>query len=106
MLFTRVPEILDALLPAAPPVRPACNVGAGQLYVVPAGTISAPFVGVTVNVTPPQTAVALFEIVGVGFTVNVRVNVGPEQLPNVGVTVYVAVWFVLVGFVRVPPMLD
>ena len=34
------------------------------------------------------------------------VNVGPVQLPLVGVTVYVAVCGTLVGFVSVPLMLD
>ena len=42
---------------------------------------------------------------GLGSTVTVTVNVPPLQLPDNGVTVYVAVWAVLVGFVRVPLML-
>jgi H+/Cl- antiporter ClcA len=41
----------------------------------------------------------------IGLTVTVTVNVLPEQLPDVGVTVYVAVCAVFVGFVKVPLML-
>ncbi len=42
---------------------------------------------------------------GLGLTVIVTVNAAPTQLPDVGVTVYVAVWLVFVGLVRVPKML-
>jgi hypothetical protein len=54
---------------------------------------------------PLQIVVASLGTAGFGFTVTVRVNDGPVQIPEVGVTVYVAVCTVLVGLVSVPFML-
>ena len=73
------------------------------------GTMSppTPFVGITVNGLPEQTADGVFlEIKGVGLTVIVNVLVGPvqetEPLVNVGLTVIVAVivWLVLLVAVK------
>jgi hypothetical protein len=51
--FTKLPVILAAPLPPAPPVIPPVTPGALQLYSVPAGTIPfVPFTGVNVNNTP------------------------------------------------------
>jgi hypothetical protein len=47
----------------------------------------------------------MFVIDGLGLTVTVTVNGDPVQLPEVGVTVNVAVWEVLVEFVNVPVIL-
>src|SRR5258706_4714319 len=103
----KVPLMFDALLPAAPPVIPPVTVGADQLYVVPAGTIPfVTFAGVTVNPIPLHTVEVIAFITGVGFTVTVTVNVEPAQVPDVGVTVYVAVCNELVGLFNVPLILD
>ena len=94
------------LAPAAPPVIPPVTVGAAQLYVVPAGTTPlVPFAGVAENATALQVVAIIFVMAGFGFTVTVTVNVDPVQLPDVGVTVYVAVCAVLVGLVSVPVIL-
>jgi hypothetical protein len=60
-----------------------------QVYVVPIGTIfPLPFVGVTVNVAPEQIAEGVTSaITGFGLTVIVTVNVLPEHVPEIGVTV-------------------
>jgi hypothetical protein len=80
--------MLDAPVPEVPPVNPPVTVGADQLYVVPAGTTPlVPFTGVTENPVLPQVVAVMFVIAGVGFTVTVTVNVFPEQVPEVGVTV-------------------
>jgi hypothetical protein len=52
---------------------------------------------------PPLQIVAeeALVIVGLGLTVTVTVNVLPGQLPDVGVTVYVAVTALVVVLVRV-----
>jgi hypothetical protein len=89
--------------PAAPPVMPPVTAGAAQLYVVPAGTMpSVPFAGVAVNATPLQVVAVILVIAGLGLTVTVTVKFAPVQLPDKGVTVYVAVCAVLVGLVSVP----
>ena len=98
-----VPLIFAAAEPDAPPVMPPVIVGAAQSQVVPTGTI--PFVlltGVTVNPTPLHTEAVIVVIAGAGFTVTVTIKVPPVQLPDVGVTVQVAVCAVLVGLTRVP----
>ena len=101
--MTRVPLILADPDPAAPPVMPPVTTGAGQLYVVPAGTSPlVPFTGEEVNVTPLQTAVVILLIAGLGLTVTVRVKGAPVQVPAVGVIVYVAVWGAFVGLLSVP----
>ena len=99
--------MFDAPVPDVPPVMPPVTTGAGQLYVVPAGTIPfVPFTGVVVNVDPLHTFTVMGLIAGVGFTVTVTVNVLPVQVPEVGVTVYVAVCAVVVGLFNVPVILD
>jgi hypothetical protein len=45
--------------------------------------------------------VAIAVIFGIGFTVTVTVKVFPEQLPEIGVRVYVAVCDVFVGLISV-----
>jgi hypothetical protein len=47
----------------------------------------------------------MFVIAGAGLIVTVTVNVGPGHPAAVGVTVYVAVCAVFVGFVKVPVIL-
>ena len=86
-----VPVIFAAADPAAPPVIPPVTAGADQLYVVPAGTMSVPLTGVTVNITALQVVAVLAAIEGTGLTVTVTVKGEPVQLPAVGVTEYVAV---------------
>ena len=66
--------------------------GAVQVYVVPAGTITAPpFVGLTVNDKALQIADGVCAgMTGLGFTFTVTVNVPPAHNsgdPEVGVTV-------------------
>jgi hypothetical protein len=65
-------------------------VGALHAYLIPDGTISVPFVGVTVKPTPLHVVAVLLAIRGFGLTVTITVNVEPTQLPAaplVGVTV-------------------
>ena len=66
---------------------------------------SVPFAGVAVKVVPPQIVLVIAVMAGVGVTVTVNVKVAPAQLPDNGVTVYVAVCAVFVGFANVPVML-
>jgi len=47
--------------------------------------------GVELKATPLQTVLVIALMAGDGFTVTVNVNGVPAQLPEVGVTVYVAV---------------
>ena len=61
-----------------------------------------PSTGVVVKVPPLHITAVRFEIVAFGLTVTVTVNGVPVQLPDVGVTVYVAVCRTLEVFVRVP----
>jgi hypothetical protein len=85
---------------------PPVTTGTGQLYVVPAGTIPlVRFTGLTVKSTPLQMETVISVIAGFGLTVTVTVNVAPGQLPEVGVTVYVAVCAVFVGLISVPVIL-
>ena len=63
------------------------------------------FTGVELKTTPLQTVAVIVVMDGDGFTVTVIVNGVPAQLPEVGVTVYVAVCAVFVGFVNVPVIL-
>ena len=86
--FTSVPVILDAPLPVVPPVMLPVTDGAGQVYVVPVGTIPlVTSIGVDVKPVPPQVVEVIAVIAGFGFTVTVSVKVDPVQLPEVGVTV-------------------
>src|SRR5664280_386687 len=107
VVLVSVPLMFAAPAPAAPPVNPA-PAGADQLYSVPAGTISTPLTGATVNDPALQMVAVLLAMAGFGFTVTVTVNVAPTQLPNntddVGVTVYVAVTAAFVVLVSVPLM--
>ena len=87
-----MPVILDAPLPVPPPVILPVTPGVLQLYVVPAGTIPfVPFTGVRLKPTPLQDTPVIVLITADGFTFTVTVNVDPTQVPDVGVTVYVAV---------------
>ncbi len=95
--------MLAAPLPLAPPVKPPVTVGVDQLYVVPAGTMpSMPFTGIEVKPTPPHVVATMLLIVGSRFTVTTTVKAVPIHEPDVGVTMYVAVWAVFVELVRVP----
>ena len=90
--FERVPLIFTNAFPDAPPVKPPVTTGAAQLYVVPVGTIPlAPFTGVEVNKLPLHIVFVILVTLGVGLTVTITVKVAPGQVPDVGVTVYVAV---------------
>jgi hypothetical protein len=59
--------------------------------VVLAGTISVPFVGLTVKAVPEQIVAVLAAIFGLGFTVTVIVILLSQELGVLAVTVYVAV---------------
>jgi hypothetical protein len=72
-----VPEIFAADEPDEPPVIPPVTVGAGQLYVMPEGTISVPLAGITVKAVPLHVAAVLAAIDGVGLTVTVTVKAVP-----------------------------
>ena len=92
---------MAALVADAPPVKPV-PVGTDQLYVVPVGIVPlVPFAGITVKLVPLQVVAVIAVITAIGFTVTVTVNGVPVQLPEVGVTVYVAVCTALVGFTNV-----
>jgi hypothetical protein len=54
------------------------------------------------NATPLQLTPVIAVISAVGLIVTVTVNVAPVQLPDNGVTIYVAVCAVLVGLCRLP----
>ena len=100
-----MPVILASPVPGPPPVIPPVTEGADQVYVVFAGT--RPLVtstGVSVNVPPLQIVVLMLVTAGIGLTVTVIVNVAPVQLPETGVTVYVAVPDTLSAFTSVPVM--
>jgi hypothetical protein len=77
------------------------------VYVVLDGTISLPLLlGVIVNAAPLHIVAVLFAITGRGLMVATTVNVGPLQVPLLGVTVYVAVCAMFVVLVSVPAILD
>ena len=101
VVLIKLPLILAALVADNPPVKPV-PVGTDQLYVVPDGTVPfIPFTGATVKPAPLQVVAVIGVITATGFTVTVTVNGAPVQLPEVGVTVYVAVCTALVGFTNV-----
>ena len=84
----KVPEIRAALVALIPPVKPPVTEGAGQVYIVPAGTIPLVIsVGVVVNEVPLQMAAVIALIVAIGLTVTVTVKAAPLQLPDTGVTI-------------------
>ena len=86
-----------------PPVNPPETDGADQLYSVLSGTIPfVIFVGLTLNIIPLQIFVAIAVISATGLMVAVTVNVAPIQVPETGVTMYVAVCVAFVGFINVP----
>ena len=90
VVFVNVPEIDVAPDPEAVPVIPTTE-GADHEYVVPLGTMSVPFEGVTVKVPSEQIDVVVFAIVGVGFTVTSTWSVLTHPLGLVTVNVYVVV---------------
>ena len=63
-----------------------------------------PSVGLTVNPTPLQLTVVIALMTAVGLIVTVTVNAAPVQLPDNGVTEYVAICAIFVGFVKLPLM--
>ena len=111
-VYVAVPAELPVLVSAPvmlgpAPADPAETVpvitGAFQLYVVPAGTTpSMPLVGLATNVAPLQIALVMAFIAGLGLTVIDTVNVAPVQLPDTGVTVYMAICGELFGLTSVP----
>src|SRR5664279_345486 len=97
--------VIEAPLPAIPPVRPPVTTGTPQVYVVLAGTIPlTPFTGVTVKAVPLHADPVIAVTAGPGLTVTMTVKVEPVHVPDAGVTVYVAVCDAAVGFVSVPDM--
>jgi hypothetical protein len=102
--FNNLPVIMVGLSVAdAPPVIVPDTDGGSQLYTIFPGTIPfVSFVGVTTNVMPLHTVVLIATTSGVGFTNTVTVNIAPVQLPDFGVTLYVAVLSVFVRFNNVP----
>ena len=95
--------MVDALLPDAPPVNPPVTPGALHAYTVPAGTIPfVPFTGVTLKKTPLHETPVIALITADGFTFTVKENTTPVQLPDNGVTRYVAVLVILVVFPNIP----
>ena len=101
--FTNVPVIVDALLPDAPPVILPVTPGALHVYTVPAGTIPfVPFTGVILKKTPLHETPVIALITADGFTFTVKENTTPVQLPDNGVTRYVAVLVILVVLPNIP----
>jgi hypothetical protein len=68
--------------------------------------VGALFVGDVVNVPPLHIVAVWFGTKGFGLMVATTVNVEPVHVPLVGVTVYVAVCGMLVGFMSVPLIVD
>ena len=98
-----MPLIFGCVIPAAPPVNPPLTLGALQLYTIPDGTIPfVPLIGLTVKATPLQLTELIAVITGVGLIVTVNTNDAPVHAPDTGVTVYVAICAIFVGFVRLP----
>ena len=88
-----------------PPVKPV-PVGANHVYVVPEGTVPLVlFEGVTAKDAPLLIVFVIAVIDATGLIVTVRLNGVPAQLPEVGVTEYVAVSTVLPVFTSVPLIL-
>ena len=78
--------------PETPPVNPV-PVGAPHVNEVPAGMIPLmPSVGVTLKVAPVQIVAVIGVIVAIALTVTTSENWAPVQLPDNGVTIYVAVF--------------
>ena len=84
--------MVDTLLPDAPPVMLPVTLGTLQLYVVPAGI--TPFVtsvGVILKNTPLHVVVLICVTAAFGLILTLKVKAAPVQVPDIGVTVYVAV---------------
>ena len=104
--MVKLPVILAAPLPVPPPVILPVTLGALHAYVVPAGTMPfVPFTGVTLNNVPVTTVVLISVIVATGLIFTATVNDAPAQLPDTGLTWYVAVTKLLVVFTNVPLIL-
>ena len=89
---------------ALPPVMAPAGAmtGSAHVYVVPAGIFSAPpLTGVIVKAAALQIVAVLSDMTAVGLTVTLTWKEGPGQLPDVGVTVYVAVADAIVVLVSV-----
>ena len=100
--FCNVPVIVLPL-PPTPPLKPDVYVCIDQLYVVFAGTVPfVPCTGVAWKTTPSQVITVMFVTEGVAFTVTTTLNCAPTQLPDVGVTRYVAVRTSFTVFNNVP----
>ena len=80
--------MLEADVPAAPPVNPPVTTGIGHVYVVDAGTMPlVPSTGVAVKFPPLQIAAGVMLVIAdFGLTVTVTVKVAPAHVPD-GVTV-------------------
>lgn len=103
--MTRVPEISVAPAPIAPPLIPPETVGRPHEYRVPAGTTPlVTFAGEDVNVPPLHIVAVMADIAGFGLTVTVTVKGEPVQLPDFGVTVYIACPAAFVELISVPLM--
>ena len=86
---------------------PPVTVGAAQEYKVPEGTIPLiPSVGEILNEAPLQPVPVIALITATGLTVTTSVNDAPAQMPEVGVTVYVAVLTELVVLIRLSKILS
>jgi hypothetical protein len=108
--LVKLPVILAAPLPVPPPVILPVTLGALHAYVVPAGTIPfVPFTGVTLKNNPLHVVLVIALITADGFTFTVKENTDPVQLPDNGVTRYVAVlviFVVLPNIPNIPPTAD
>ena len=106
VVFVNVPLIL--LTPSdcvTPPVKPV-PVGVDQVYVVAAGTIPlVTLVGVIAKITPLQVVVLIGVMDATGLIFIVTLNTVPIQLPEVGVSKYVAVTVELVVLFNSPLIL-
>src|SRR5450756_1817037 len=97
--------MFTSAVPAAPPVIPPVTAGDGQVYVVDAGTIPlVPSAGDDVKLLPLHIVAFILEMAGFGSTVTVTVKVAPVQVPDFGVTVYVAVCRIFVELPSAPLM--
>ena len=101
----KLPVIPAAPLPVPPPVILPVTLGALHAYVVPAGTMPfVPFTGVTLKPTPLHDTPVIALITADGFTFTVNENTAPVQLPDNGVTRYVAVLVIFVVLPKIPLM--
>ena len=103
VVFVKVPfKLGDTAAWLNPPVIPV-PVGVPHVYVVPEGiTPCVLLVGVMINETPLQDVNVIAFTIAFGLMVTRTVKVDPVQIPLSGVTVYVAVWEILVGLTKLP----